>query len=57
MSVHGVCAYVSAWIESRELRSFKQHVAACVSIFGLEILAFCRSRADGSSGVVRVLKL
>ena len=32
-------------------------MVARVGVFGPEILAFCQSKADGSSGVVHVLKL
>ena len=32
-------------------------MVAHVGVFGPEILAFCQSKADGSSGVVHVLKL
>ena len=49
-------AHMSAWNDASDHRTFWWHVAARGGVFRPEILVFCRSRAAGSSGVVRVLK-
>ena len=46
-------AHGSAWIERHDTPKFRWHMEACVGFLGLKFWHF----ADGSSGVVHVLKL